>query len=220
MKNHSKDVITLVKYYMSVCIMMPSWETYVPDGEGINVPVTKASVQEFIARTAGRFLAQHAAGHTIADVSGYRDCVAGSLYTWEDERGDLRILGGGDMLAMSLSLVACLQRRLREPDVLTMLLAGLNRDGQCGGSRNKWLSLANLACGRRDEEDGVAAVDRCLTGHGDIELCLPTSIRGESLLCFAHWIMIKAHLAITMATTPAGKELILNALKSGETRFL
>jgi hypothetical protein len=52
------------------------------------------------------------------------------------------------MPVMSCLLVTGLERQREEPDVLVMLLAGVNRHGQSGGLRDEWSALASLVCKR------------------------------------------------------------------------
>ena len=60
-------------------------------------------------------------------------------------------------------------------------------------------------------------LQRCLE---EPEKCIHSSLQGEKLLLFAHWLMTKVRIAETLATDPAGKEMLLNALKSGSTGYL
>jgi hypothetical protein len=59
------------------------------------------------------------------------------------------------MPIMSRLLVTGLERQREEPNVLVMLLVGVNRHGQSGGLRDEWSALASLVCKRHDGRAGL-----------------------------------------------------------------
>ena len=81
------------------------------------------------------------------------------------------------------------------------------------------LVLINLQV--RLEEPNILAVMARGEGYQEESVNLiPSSLQGEPLRLFAHWLMTKVQIVETRATTPAGREMILNAVKSGLTRYL
>jgi len=81
------------------------------------------------------------------------------------------------------------------------------------------LLLSNLR-GRLEEPNILAVMARGDGCQEDLVNSIPSSLQGESLRLFAHWLMTKVSISETIAMTPAGKEMILNAVQSGLTRYL